>query len=398
MLAGLQVENPGTEPMPLDKNKMRTEAQTHALQLQNHQLQAQNEAQAKRVADLLMSLNKEAENSNRIKESANRMAYAMERKDLFIGQQDSDDVLYSRFYVLIGQVKTWSVPFAQGRRPFHLDLSSEMMDEFRRVAPAVTDFSRFLQTPKNMRLFVRGYVSLVIAEMLFPTLPSETHPGSRGEDIWMVKDLARSLFQIENNLFHAGEPVFCGIYRLLTVAQDRKTISARELHDWRALTTTLISRLGTSDMAAKAMKAHVTDCSSRIMSIVGDWVADENLKVLEDKLLPILFQAVKLSQTLRCQRACWSVRHLGDAVLQSHQTASSDRVVFFDESTMVDNIGNDSSDEEGSQRQYRKIVEVVVTPGLFKRGNTDGELFDVETCIQRSEVKCRELHTGARIP
>lgn len=51
-----------------------------------------------------------------------------------------------------------------------------MIEGSWKVAPAVTDLAPYLQTPKNMRLFVRGYVSLAIAQMLFRTLPTETRP------------------------------------------------------------------------------------------------------------------------------------------------------------------------------------------------------------------------------
>ena len=376
---------------------MRAEADIRNLQQQIQGLKAHIEAQTKTLKDLRDDLYIEAEKSKKIKESANKMAYAMEKKDLYVGRQDSDDAVYSRFQMLIGQIKTWSVPFAQNGASSHPAFTAEVLEEFRKVAPAVTDFPRFLQTPKNMRLFIRGYVSLAIAEMLFRTLATGTHSGSGGEDIWMDGELAHCVYLIENSLFYAGKSIICCTDCVLTETfQDRKSISSRELHDWRALTTTLISKLDdASSRTGKGMEAHVTECSDRVMSVVGNWVATENRKELEDSLLAVLFQAVKLSQTLRCQRAHWSVRHSGDAIHQRPQSGPPEELVFFDETTMDDTHGDDDSDGGGAQPQYSKIVEIFITPGLFKSGNSDGEQFDIETCVERSEVKCRKLSIAA---
>lgn len=382
--------------MPSDEHEAGIEAHIQDFQQRIHVLKQQNDVHTRTITDLRDDLKVETQNTKIIKESANKMAYAMESKDLYVGRQDSDDAVYSRFQALVGQIKTWSVPFAQDRPPFHVEPAAGAIAEFRKVAPAVTDFSRFLQTPKNMRLFVRGYVGLTMAEMLFRTLRTRTHLGSEVEDIWMDRKLAHAVFRIENRLFDAGKPIFCCVDRvLITTTQDGKAISPRELHDWRALTTTLISKLNDAlSKTDKGTEACVTECSNRIMGVVGNWVATENRRMLEETLLPMLLQAVKLSQTLRCQRAYWSVRHPGDAIRQRPQSGLPDDLVFFDEATMDDKHGDEDSDEEGAHAQYRKTVEIFITPGLFKSGNSDGEQFDIETCVERSEVRCRPLSIG----
>ena len=97
----------------------------------------------------------------------------------------------------------------------------------------------------------------------------------------------------------------------------------------------------------------------------------------------ILLCAVSLSKTLRCQRACWSVRHV-------HGPSAKDiTAVFFDEAVMDDKHGDENSDGQEIPTVDGKLVEIVVSPALFKRGNTDGERFEFESCLQRSEVKCR---------
>ena len=158
------------------------------------------------------------------------------------------------------------------------------------------------------------------------------------------------------------------------------------------MSTTLISKVETaSSKTGKGMEGHVTECGNRIMRVVGNLVATEGRKALEDDLLPMLFYAVEFSQSLRCQRAHWSVRHLGANLHQKPQSGPWEEKVDFDEGTMDDKHGDDDSDEEGVHIQHGKVVEVFITPALFKSGNTDGERFDVETCVERSEVKCHTL-------
>lgn len=128
----------------------------------------------------------------------------MESKELFVGRQDSDDVIYSRFQSLIGQIKTWSVPFAQDRS-IARDYPQASIDEFCKVAPYVSDFLCFFQNPKNLRLFMRGYVGLAMAESLFRTLHYGPNPGSYGEDAWMDRELAHGVASIENSLLYAGK-------------------------------------------------------------------------------------------------------------------------------------------------------------------------------------------------
>lgn len=179
---------------------------------------------------------------------------------------------------------------------------------------------------------------------------------------------------------------------LIEITQGQKLIADREFHDWRALTTTLIAKLdGTSSKTGKGMESSIAQCSNQIMSVVGRWVAPESRGALEGGLFAVLIQAVRLSQTLRCQRAYWSVRHLGNVIQRKPQPGWPDDFVLFDEATMEDNDGDEGSDEEGARVQDGKTVEVFVTPGLFKSGNSDGERFDIETCVERSEVKCRTL-------
>ena len=360
------------------------------IQLDIRELEAELEQKEKVIVDLRANLQVEIESSKRIKESANKMQHAMESKELFVGRQDSDDVIYSRFQTLIGQIKTWSVPFAQGRPKFKGEFVTEAIEHIRRVAPGVADtesFEEFLRVPKNMRLFVRGYVGFAVADHLFRSLPystPESYTGFHGADVWMDRRLVEPVSVLEESLLYAGTDLerFQESLAKSSTVIDRSKISDREFHDWRVLTTTLVARLDTMGKIGKGMESYLTTCCEHIMRLVGRWVGKHDRITLEEELQVILFSAVSLSRTLRCQRALWSVRQVGSP-------APAEGKILYDQQVMEDKHGEEDSDGEDIPTANGKEVEIVVSPGLFKRGNTDGERFEFESCIERAEVKCR---------
>ena len=189
-----------------NENTFNTYHEQEKKRLQEHiyQLQEQNDQQATLISELRSDIEKEIQRGKEIKQSADKMAYSMENKELLIGRQDSDEDIYSRFRSLVGQIKTWSIPFAQ----IHQDAraySVETIEEFRKVSPGITDFQRFLHNPRNLRLIMRGYVGLAIAESLFRTIPHAPNAGSHGEDVWMGKELAHSFASIEDSLFRSSK-------------------------------------------------------------------------------------------------------------------------------------------------------------------------------------------------
>ena len=167
-----------------------------------------NKCQTNRIAELSSKLQIEEENNTKLKESTNKMLVAMENKDLFLGRQDTDDTVRSRFDLLVRKIFTWSVPFAQHEAPPSLeDLPQIPLQDLHRILPGITDFGRFLhflQNSKNIRLFVRGWTNLAIAEMLFRTLSSDPLIASETQDIWMDSELSQAVQLIETGFFNAG--------------------------------------------------------------------------------------------------------------------------------------------------------------------------------------------------
>ena len=129
------------------------------------------------------------------------------------------------------------------------------------------------------------------------------------------------------------------------------------------------------------MEGRVTECSQKILAVVRPLAPKDKRAQLEEDLEAILLQAVQLSQTLRCQRASWSIRHPVPP-----QAASRGLPVLLNPLVMEDKHGDDDSDSDEKSPQYQRVVQIIMSPALFKRGNTDGEQFDVEACVQRAEV------------
>lgn len=351
------------------------------------QLKALCDGQSLKIQDLTSRLQIEEEKTKRLSESTDKMIIAMENKDLFLGRQHSDEEISGRFRWLMNQIKTWSMPFADrdARAPLSggPDISKE---DLARIAPIAIDIPSFFKNPTNVRAFVRAWVGVIMAEIFFPAIATGMDIQTHGVDLWMDRELATAVHQIESRLSNSGEQSIPILSRAdLTLATDkppdRTVLSLRDLHDWKALTNSLVARLSGSSKTGIGQEEVVKRCNDRILEVVGPLAPEEERTRISVDLLNILFQAIDLSKTLRCQRAYWTLKQ------PERQVREPDAPVFYDAVVMDDLHGDEDSDAECGSRQYKKIVEIVVTPALFKRGNADGERFDIETCICRGEVR-----------
>lgn len=160
-------------------------------------------------------------------------------------------------------------------------------------------------------------------------------------------------------------------------------MSDRELNDWRALTVFHLCKLDDADARNEYIDVCTGPIAKGIVSVLGS-LSTQAPGILEDELRNILNKAVRLSQLMRRQRACWSVRHPADLAL-----SQSARMMLFDHVYMEDKDDDEEEmADEGSQPP--KPVKIVIFPGLHKQGNADGDHFDVESCVARSLVRCGE--------
>lgn len=142
--------------------------------------------------------------SKQLKDSTDKMILRVENKDLFIGCQDSDAAVVTQFSGLIDRVATWSIPFAQHEHASTGDLPQIPKEVLQRVVPVAVDLGHFLRSPKEVRLFVRGYVSLAMTEMLIRTLPDGDYLGPPAIDLWMDQRLAHAVDIVELYFSESG--------------------------------------------------------------------------------------------------------------------------------------------------------------------------------------------------
>jgi hypothetical protein len=113
------------------------------------------------------------------------------------------------------------------------------------------------------------------------------------------------------------------------------------------------------------------------MSLVKFWAPADRTDDLADGLFTIFAEAVHFSQYLRRQRAMWSVRFPQRPVVIGHQgEIQQSGPLMFEPAAMKDDYGEDEEMDKETLR--RQTVELVITPALYKRGNLDGERFDIE--------------------
>jgi hypothetical protein len=166
-------------------------------------------------------------------------------------------------------------------------------------------------------------------------------------------------------------------------------VNPRAFNDWRAFTVGLLSRTikdtikeeRLTERSNEQIKISVQD----VMSTVRAWASPLKLRDLEDSLNAIFAEAIELSQFLRRQRALWYV--------QFPRRPFPPEPLKFDPSSMRDIMCEDEGLDPTYLRQ--QIVELVVSPALYKRGNVDGERYDIEYPAVAANVLMRKPQHSA---
>jgi len=149
-------------------------------------------------------------------------------------------------------------------------------------------------------------------------------------------------------------------------------VNPRELNDWRALTVTLVSRAEESTTGTNLQRSvsKQEEHSESILEMISVFAKQtEDVQRIKESLKGIIQKAIDMALVLRKQRASWSIKF-------PPPTA-------FDTKTMED---SDEDEDEGGVPSDRHVA-LFISPGLYKRGNADGEHYDIESCLVRSRVK-----------
>ncbi|KAF2815179.1 uncharacterized protein BDZ99DRAFT_549751 [Mytilinidion resinicola] len=311
--------------------------------------------------------------NERTKQSAGQMQKAMDNKELFLGPQMTDDDIQTKFKSLISSIKTWSSNFL-GDNLQGPEFSQESVLSYVQVLPLCPEI-RFIEPTlakkKNRRLFVRGWTAYVISDLVLRTLPvptpgADAPKGFTSADLWLEENVRSSLLELETRLFYD------------------KSSHAHTFNDWRAFTIDLLSKTYTDKGLTDNGSIQIISAAREIMSFIGVWASPERHDELEDGLIAIFEDAIWLSQLLRRQRALWYVR-FPRPIPRTDTTLPG--LLLFDPATMTDEWSEDT--EQDLQLLRQRYVEIVVSPALFKRGNVDGERYDVEYAAVPASVLLR---------
>lgn len=134
--------------------------------------------------------------------------------------------------------------------------------------------------------------------------------------------------------------------------------------------------------------ARISSAARDILSLVGAWAEPARHLELEINLEAIFTDAIRFSQDLRRQRALWYVNFPGP---QIRHDARPPAPLMFDPAKMTDTTVDEwpegiRTDPRFLRQQY---VEMVVAPALYKRGNVDGERYEIEDLVVPASVLMR---------
>ncbi|GAP91959.2 hypothetical protein SAMD00023353_5700570 [Rosellinia necatrix] len=324
--------------------------------------------QRKRIGELQQQLLESEEKYNILKRRNDKLQDHLDNDEAALGTQLPDEAILTKFRELMGQIKTWANKFCGGASQALIPTavssngySKELQYKVHQILPVVKsyeDYLNFLDSRKLRRTFVRGWIGYQVATTILRTPPPQKHPVDPNTDIWIPNPgIRRSIQELEQELLSTGHPIILG-----------------DFHHWRALTMSLFAQKY-PDIPSEALE-FMFEGAQDVLDFVN---SDVNGEEATHKLFEHVFKpALELSKLLRRQRASWCVRfpqsNIGEDCL-------------FDPNSMRDK--NEDEDEARANNVYTHVwVDMVISPGLFKRGTIDGDRYDVEIVVEKAEVSC----------
>ncbi|CCX31287.1 Similar to hypothetical protein CMQ_4659 [Grosmannia clavigera kw1407]; acc. no. EFW98807 [Pyronema omphalodes CBS 100304] len=157
----------------------------------------------------------------------------------------------------------------------------------------------------------------------------------------------------------------------MVTERNQHLISLKEINDWRVFLMSLISRDPVTESQNDAL---IQDHAIPLINAVRGLAKQQEQQFLDERLValvPILKSAAKLYFLMWRQRANWVVKYpwkdalLDPKVMKEHDIDGDDDVPA-----------------------KAKRVDMYLFPGLFKRGNADGEGYTEESVVAKAQVVC----------
>lgn len=360
-----------------------------------HQLASANS----NIDTLKAELQVKDEQAAQLKKRNNAMQSSRDAQEELLGRQEQDLTISANFESIFLQLKSWTSKFCNAaNNPMTVTgIHKDNLSQIRRVLPSLQDHEdlpRFLPPNdlRRRRKFVRGWVSLILAETMIRSLPVPSHPASSGHDLWMPAKARGAIRELETTLLSSGTLSSAPLHIEIANESLGEAVALTAFHRWRTTTMALLSKVYPPGRWPRDTINSVEDKVDFTLEVILPLTSQPDIGELRQKLIDNIFlPALEFSQLLRRQCASWSVRFPPLISVNPLPHDECAVVIVIEPSTMEDMDSQPEDDLETSVDHCLKSVEIVVTPALFKSGNHDGLRYDTESTRKKAEVSCAEI-------
>lgn len=163
------------------------------------------------VEGLQKELGEEREKARRYRRAADAMQTHMDNKELFLPSQLSDQTILRSIEALMDSIRSWS--FKQGEETSKTsniasDVDAKRLEVYQRVAPWVKnnkDIDEIRKKKKMRKFFLRGYLALLVSDVIFRKAPNRGIQQGSGQDYWVPPGPRPWFRLLEDYLYFRGK-------------------------------------------------------------------------------------------------------------------------------------------------------------------------------------------------
>jgi len=302
-----------------------------------------------------------ADYKRRLIAAQSRMQIALDRRELYLGEQIADDKIQGGFIRLQGLVKRISINFlVTTPDPGSSEAALNPLFNWYQRDLDIEQLREFMFDPTHRRFrkgIIRGYIAH--RTFMYATrlgISSSTH------DAWLAPELASALARLEDLMNRK---------RLSSTSNSKlasKSITIEEVNEWRARTCFLLEKVVPPDVDHSLLLRLAKDVVTGILP----WAPAEKAGDILNHTMTLVSRFIKFAQLLRRQRAHWTVSP-GKAISVPNWSRMQDEDAEMDY-------------EQNPKYLNSNARVLTLFPALMKQGNEIGEMYSEETCIEKAQV------------
>ncbi|KAI6294748.1 hypothetical protein MCOR28_004958 [Pyricularia oryzae] len=310
----------------------------------------------------------------RLKTLNDNLRTNMMDKDQVYGRQEEDNKIKGHVDALFRDIKAsvnkWCRNSGDRNPPLVGEIDQDLFKLCGQVLPCLNHFDELqsylesVDPKKSWRMFYRGLLAAIVTNRTFRSVTLEK---TSGHDFSLNKaDHEAAIGFLELELMKLG--------------------NLANLNNWRALTLSLFEARGRDPPLWSRDAVH--QMANYALGILCRWLSPSDPREMMDDLVRIFKHAVLASTLMRTQRASWTLWFPEHVQMDPYTMREADQEE--EEEEAEERREQDGGVEaHGMASKPERSVRIVATPVLFKRGNADGELFDLPPAVmKKAEVKC----------